>query len=80
MPLARDPQGGGTERDGTKSLMYCSSCYRDGAFVQPELSVREMQTFVDGILKEEMKWWWIFRWLAVHQIPTLVRWRKGTSA
>lgn len=76
MPLRRDPEGGGTERDGTRSRMYCSSCYRDGAFVRPEISVGEMQILVDDILKREMKWWKPFRFLAVRQIPTLARWKK----
>ena len=30
MPFKYDPQGGGTEEDGTKSVMYCSYCYQDG--------------------------------------------------
>lgn len=76
MPLRRDPEGGGTEQDGSRSRMYCSSCYRNGAFIEPELSVQEMQVRVDDILKHEMKWWGIFRSLAVRQIPTLARWKK----
>jgi hypothetical protein len=76
MPLWRDLEGGGSEQDGSRSQMYCSSCYRDGAFIQPELSVQEMQRLVDDILKREMRWWKVFRWLAVRQIPTLARWRK----
>jgi len=25
MPMSKDPQGGGTEKDGTKSLKFCNS-------------------------------------------------------
>lgn len=32
MPLKRDPQGGGTQADGSKSGHYCSYCYENGEF------------------------------------------------
>jgi len=76
MPLQRDPQGGGSEKDGTRSKMYCSSCYKDGAFTRPDISLQEMQKLVDGVLKNEMKWWRLFRRLAVKQIASLERWKK----
>jgi hypothetical protein len=38
-----DNRGGGTEMDGTtKSVEYCSDCYRDGRFVEPDITVDEM--------------------------------------
>lgn len=76
MPLKQDKKGGGSEKDGTLSKMYCSSCYQDGVFKRPNLSLKEMQKLVDDVLKNEMKWWKIFRWLAVKQIPTLERWKR----
>lgn len=30
MTLKRDPQGGGSNADGTKSAIYCSHCYLEG--------------------------------------------------
>jgi len=33
MPMSKDPQGGGTEKDGTKSLKFCHWCYKDGEFL-----------------------------------------------
>ena len=39
MPHAKDPGGGGSEADGTKSTTYCSLCYKDGAFTQPDITV-----------------------------------------
>lgn len=77
MPLKKDLKGAGSEKDGTLSKMYCSSCYQDGAFKNPEMSLQEMQTLVDDVLKNEMKWWKFFRWLAVKQIPSLARWKKN---
>jgi ethanolamine utilization protein EutP (predicted NTPase) len=39
----KDENGGGTEMDGTtKSIEYCSQCYKDGMFTEPDLTVDEM--------------------------------------
>ncbi|MBM4208647.1 MAG: hypothetical protein FJ190_11815 [Gammaproteobacteria bacterium] len=32
MPMAKDPNGGGTNKGGTKNSRYCSLCYQHGAF------------------------------------------------
>ncbi|MDN7023779.1 hypothetical protein FGU65_02515 [Methanoculleus sp. FWC-SCC1] len=37
MPLARD-EDAGTEADGSRSGTYCTYCYRDGAFTEPDLT------------------------------------------
>ena len=34
MPMSKDPQHGGTNRDGTKSADYCSYCYVAGEFTK----------------------------------------------
>ena len=76
MPLKMDKKGGGSEKDGTLSKIYCSSCYHNGAFKRPNVSVKEMQKLVDDVLKNEVKFPRLFRWLAVRQIPKLARWKK----
>lgn len=76
MPLRQDSKWGGSEKNGTLSKMYCSSCYQDGRFKRPDISLKEMQSLVDNVLKNEMKWWRLFRWLAISQIPRLERWVK----
>jgi hypothetical protein len=48
MPMKRDEKGGGSNADGTKSMMYCSHCYQNGQFVLPDISVAEMQARVQG--------------------------------
>lgn len=73
--MKKDKNGGGSESDGTLSKMYCSSCYQNEVFVSPEMTLTEMQELVENVLKNEMKWWKIFRWIAVKQLPTLERWR-----
>ncbi len=75
MPFGKDPQGGGTEKDGSRSLMYCSFCYQNGEFVQPEMTVEKMQELVRQKLAE-LKVNRLFAWLAVRQIPRLKRWQK----
>lgn len=65
----------GLEADGNKSPLYCSLCYKDGEFIQPDMTVTEMQELVDRVLKDEMGSGRLFRWMARKQIPTLVRWK-----
>ncbi len=76
MPLKKDKKWGGSEKDGRLSKMYCSSCYQNWEFTRPNISLEEMKKLVDNVLKKEMKWWKIFRWLAINQIPRLERWTK----
>lgn len=52
MPLKRDEKLGGTNADGSKSMMYCSRCYENGKFTLPDFTVDQMQTLVKGKLKE----------------------------
>jgi len=40
MPMKRDEKGGGSNADGTKSMMYCSHCYQNGQFVLPDIFVK----------------------------------------
>ena len=42
MPLSKDDKGGGTEADDGKSSQYCSHCYVDGRFTDPNLTAEEM--------------------------------------
>jgi hypothetical protein len=52
MPLSKDTEGGGTEKDGTKSTQYCSHCYQNGTFTAPDLTMNEMKVLVKGKLME----------------------------
>lgn len=52
MPLKKDPQHGGTNADGSKNAMYCSYCYQNGQFTQPDMTAPQMQEFVKGKMKE----------------------------
>jgi hypothetical protein len=76
MPFSRDPERGGTERDGSKSTKYCSYCYQNGEFLSPEIDTPEkMQKFCIEKMKEQgiPK---PVAWLFTRAIPKLERWEK----
>lgn len=76
MPMKRDEQGGGTNADGSKSLMYCSKCYQNGAFTLPDFTVQQMQELVKGKLRE-MGFPGFIAGFFTRGIPKLERWRQG---
>lgn len=78
MPLKKDPAGGGTEADGSRSGMYCSHCYQAGAFTQPDVTAPQMQAFVKEKLKE-FGFPGFLAGLFTRGIPRLERWRAGAA-
>ncbi|HTE07622.1 MAG TPA: zinc ribbon domain-containing protein [Flavitalea sp.] len=75
MPLKKDVNGGGTNADGTKSHVYCSNCYQNGKFVQPDITVSEMKDRVRGKLKE-MGFPGFVAGFFTKNIPNLERWKS----
>ncbi len=76
MPMKKDPQGGGTERDGSRSTLYCSFCYANGEFMDPSIDTAEkMQAFVKEKLKSMGFPGFIAGWFT-KGIPKLKRWKK----
>lgn len=73
MPLGKAP-GAGTEKDGSKSTMYCAYCYENGAFKQPDWDVKQMQSFVKGKM-QEMHIPGFLAGLMTKGIPRLKRWK-----
>ena len=78
MPLKRDPKKGGSEADGSRSVTYCSYCYQDGAFMQPDCTADDMQQFVKGVLKEKGFPGFLAGWFT-RDIPRLERWKEVRS-
>lgn len=77
IPLKKDPMGGGSNSDGTKSIKYCSQCFVDGVFTNPEIdSAKKMQAFVKEKLKE-MGFKSVVAHILTLGIPILERWRKN---
>jgi hypothetical protein len=75
MPLDKDPGQGGTNKDGSKTIKYCSYCYSDGTFRDNFTSSDEMVKLVREKLKE-MGCGPVRRWFYTSQIPRLERWRS----
>jgi len=75
MPMNKDPKKGGTNSDGTKNLKYCSYCYENGDFTQPDITVDEMKSFVKDKMKE-MGFPGFLAGFFTKGIPKLERWKK----
>ncbi|MFL5401773.1 MAG: zinc ribbon domain-containing protein [Gemmatimonadales bacterium] len=78
MPLSRDPLGGGTNTDGSRSMEYCSHCYLSGRFTEPNLSLEEMMTKVEGKLREMHIPGFLARRFT-RNIPNLNRWQRSPA-
>ena len=76
MPMKKDPAGGGTNADGTKSEMYCGYCYKDGIFTMPNCTVGEMQKVCKDKLKE-MGFPGFIAGFFTKGIPKLERWKNN---
>lgn len=74
MPLKKDPAGGGTNADGSRSTEYCSRCYQQGRFTSPNMTCDEMVVLVKGKMKE-MGIPSFMGWFFTRNIPRLKRWR-----
>ncbi len=75
MPLKKDKNKGGTNADGTKSMLYCSLCFREGKFINSEMTVDQMQSLVKGKLKE-FGFPGFLASLFTKRIPKLERWKS----
>ena len=77
MPLD-NPELLGTEKDGSKSLEYCTYCYQHGNFINPGMTLPEMKVLV----KEQMLKMNIDNNIinmAVNSLPSLKRWRNAPT-
>ena len=75
MPMSKDPKGGGTNKDGIKNTEYCSFCFQNGDFTNPNLDVKQMQELCVGKLREMHFPGFVANYLT-KDIPLLNRWRK----
>jgi len=75
MPLNKDPKEGGTNSDGTKNKMYCSYCFENGEFTQPDITLEEMENLVREKMKEMGMPGFIAK-LLTRGTEKLERWKK----
>ncbi len=76
MPLHRDPQLGGTNKDGSRSIEYCSYCYLDGDFTFHG-SVGEFQKHCKKAMIAGGHYR-ITAWLLTRGMKRLSRWKNTT--
>ena len=74
MPLD-NPELLGTEKNGSKSDEYCKFCYSDGAFTNPNMTLKEMTSLVITQMEKINIDSKIID-LTVRSLPNLKRWSK----
>jgi hypothetical protein len=72
MPIDR-PELMGTEKDHSKSTIYCIYCYRDGEFYQPDMTIEQMKQHVREELRKSRASETVIA-TAVNHLPHLSRW------
>ena len=77
MPLDKDPNGGGTNLDGSKSGKYCSFCFQNGKFTDEGITLKEkielnIQIAVSQMNMPESA----AREMAESVLPNLERWKS----
>lgn len=78
MPID-NPEMQGTEKDGSKSKEYCVYCYRNGTFINPEMTLGEMKVLVKEQM-EKMKIETGVINMAVNSLPGLKRWSASKAS
>lgn len=74
-PMKKD-EDRGTEADGSRSAKYCSLCYANGKFLQPDITLEQIQALV----RDKLAAMGFPRFLAgffTRGIPKLERWSGG---
>lgn len=78
MPLD-NPDLQGTEKDGSKSDEYCKYCYRNGDFINPNMTLKEMTSLVITQM-EKMNIESKIIDKALSALPNLKRWKASAVA
>lgn len=73
MPID-DPESRGTERDGSKSDLYCKYCYKDGAFTDPGMTLEKMMEIAKTEMKKQNLPGNIIQ-ESINMLPHLKRWQ-----
>lgn len=77
MPLHKDPKGGGTEKDGSKSLKYCSYCYTAGEFNGGDVSLKEFsEASKNGMIQSGHNKFFAWLFSRPFMLGHLERWKK----
>ncbi len=66
----------GSDKDGSPSSSYCSLCYENGAFKDPNMTLEQMGEVYVKALQTMHVPKFLGRLMARAQLPKLQRWRK----
>jgi hypothetical protein len=72
IPIAKNPELGGSEKDGAKSKLYCSYCYKDGEFMMADEAdtAEKMQKLCIKMMKKQgMNG--LLAWVLTRNIPPI---------
>ena len=65
----------GTEKDGSKSSEYCKYCYQQGAFINPDMTMEQMRSFL-ATQMQKMNIQTDIIQKSLDILPYLKRWQK----
>jgi len=76
MPMER-PELFGTNANGTRAEEYCTYCFQNGKFTQPDIAMQEMiNKCIEVMVQKNIMPEGQARGLMMKTIPTLKRWKK----
>ncbi len=64
----------GTEKDGSKSDIYCRYCYKDGVFTDPGMTLDRMKEIAQAEMKKQRLPDNIIQ-QSINMLPRLKRWQ-----
>ncbi len=77
MPISKDQNGGGTEKDGSKSKLYCSFCYANGEFVGGNVSLEAFSKMTQkGMIEGGQNRFFAWLFSRPFMLGHLARWKK----
>jgi hypothetical protein len=68
----------GTEKDGSKSDMYCKYCYQNGAFTEEDMTLDQMMDIAETEMKKQDLPESIIQ-QSMNMLPLLKRWQSSPS-
>ncbi|WP_436415958.1 zinc ribbon domain-containing protein [Petrimonas sp.] len=75
MPMSKEPNGGGTNADGSINALYCSYCYQKGDFTFKTNDVKEFQEHCRKVMTESGQNKFM-SWLFTRGMKRLGRWKN----
>lgn len=68
----------GTEKDGTKSDLYCKYCYEKGEFTDPDMTLQRMiEIATTEMNRQNLPEQLISQ--AISKLPNLLRWKNSVT-